>query len=165
MHLDCPAPQLLSAPPAQASRLPGFADDAWTAIGGGPGDLYFPDEFLGEWDVTSIMKRVETPLGEEFVPNIQAGVWVPLPCIAMRAKLCRKMIARPRRFVCTYAAQKCQASLCLYQLRFKHGIKIALLWQVSDTCYGSGRTLRIKCQCHRRCALFLSLHFLLGSCR
>jgi hypothetical protein len=36
---------LLPAEPAQASKLGGFVDSAWEAIGGGPADLSFPDEW------------------------------------------------------------------------------------------------------------------------
>ena len=34
-----------------ASSLPFAADNAWEAIGGGPADLVFPDEFIGVWQV------------------------------------------------------------------------------------------------------------------
>lgn len=39
----------ISAPNAQASRLPAFADNVWEAMGGGPGDLVFPENFMGTW--------------------------------------------------------------------------------------------------------------------
>ncbi|KAG2437242.1 hypothetical protein HXX76_005905 [Chlamydomonas incerta] len=62
-----------AAPPtAEASKLGGLADSAWEALGGGPSDLVFPDEFVGVWDVTSILTKVDTPLGEDAVPNLQA---------------------------------------------------------------------------------------------
>ncbi|KAG2499710.1 hypothetical protein HYH03_002645 [Edaphochlamys debaryana] len=54
--------------PADASKLPPWADGAWEAIGGGPSDLVFPDEFLGVWDVVSVLVRLDTPLGAEGVP-------------------------------------------------------------------------------------------------
>lgn len=34
-------------PAAEASKLGGLADSAWEALGGGPSDLVFPDEFVG----------------------------------------------------------------------------------------------------------------------
>jgi len=62
----------LAAPqPAAASKLPAFADNAWEALGGGPADLYFPDSFLGVWQVSSVLVRVETPLGEDLVPDMR----------------------------------------------------------------------------------------------
>ena len=36
---------------AHASKLGEGADRAWEAMGGGPGDLFFPDEFSGRWRV------------------------------------------------------------------------------------------------------------------
>jgi hypothetical protein len=36
---------LLPAEPAQASKLGGLVDSTWEAIGGGPADLSFPDEW------------------------------------------------------------------------------------------------------------------------
>ncbi|KAG2439703.1 hypothetical protein HYH02_010582 [Chlamydomonas schloesseri] len=61
-----------SAGPAEASKLGGLADSAWEALGGGPSDLVFPEEFVGVWEVTSILTKVDTPLGEDAVPNLQA---------------------------------------------------------------------------------------------
>jgi hypothetical protein len=46
------------APQARASKLPGFADSAWEAMGGGPADLTFPEEWLGVWDVISTLTKV-----------------------------------------------------------------------------------------------------------
>ena len=43
---------------ATASKLPAFADSAWEAMGGGPADLYFPEQFMGVWDVTSLLTQV-----------------------------------------------------------------------------------------------------------
>ncbi|WIA14970.1 hypothetical protein OEZ85_001679 [Tetradesmus obliquus] len=57
---------------AQASKLGGLVDSTWEAIGGGPADLSFPDEWLGVWDVTSTLVSVELPEGEAVVPNIAA---------------------------------------------------------------------------------------------
>ena len=34
---------------AAASKLPAFADGIWESMGGGPSDLYFPEEFIGTW--------------------------------------------------------------------------------------------------------------------
>ena len=45
------------AQPAAASKLGAGADSAWEAIGGGPPDLIFPEQFLGLWQV-----RAETYL-------------------------------------------------------------------------------------------------------
>ena len=51
-------PQLLSLPVlnqsgafVQASKLPKAFDQAWTSIGGGQADLFFPRSFLGLWNV------------------------------------------------------------------------------------------------------------------
>lgn len=44
--------------PAAASKLPGFADSAWEALGGGPSDLTFPESWLGVWDVVSTLVKV-----------------------------------------------------------------------------------------------------------
>lgn len=63
----------VTALPAHASKLPPIADSAWEALGGGPADLYFPEAFLGEWLVTSVLVNLETPLGTEYVPNLQAS--------------------------------------------------------------------------------------------
>ena len=54
---------------AKASKLPAAADRAWEVMGGGPSDLFFPEPFLGQWDVSSVLVSVETPLGDEFVTN------------------------------------------------------------------------------------------------
>lgn len=62
---------LAVAPSALASKLPEFADRAWEAMGGGPADLYFPELFLGTWQVTSTLIKVELPMGPEFVPNMR----------------------------------------------------------------------------------------------
>ncbi|EFJ51227.1 hypothetical protein VOLCADRAFT_103598 [Volvox carteri f. nagariensis] len=67
----CCAITACSASPASASKLP-FLDAGWEALGGGPADLVFPEEFLGAWEVTSVLTRVDTPLGEEAVPNLAA---------------------------------------------------------------------------------------------
>ncbi|GIL81792.1 hypothetical protein Vretifemale_10780 [Volvox reticuliferus] len=56
---------------ASASKVP-FLDAGWEALGGGPSDLVFPEDFLGVWDVTSVLTRVEMPLGEDVVPNLAA---------------------------------------------------------------------------------------------
>ena len=51
-------PQILSLPVldqcgafVQASKLPKAFDQAWTSIGGGQADLFFPRSFLGLWNV------------------------------------------------------------------------------------------------------------------
>jgi hypothetical protein len=73
---------------ALASKLPAFADSAWEAVGGGPPDLFFPEEFLGTWDVTSVLLKVETPLGEELVPNMEVSPANGLPRPCVRACIC-----------------------------------------------------------------------------
>ena len=41
-------------------------------MGGGPSDLTFPaSPFLGRWDVTSTLIKVDLPLGPDFVPDMQ----------------------------------------------------------------------------------------------
>eukprot|EP00798_Chlamydomonas_sp_ICE-L_P008882 gene8882-3761_t len=57
--------------PAEASKLPGFADSAWEAMGGGGADLYFPDQFIGVWDVMSELVKLELPMGKDFVPDMR----------------------------------------------------------------------------------------------
>ena len=62
----------------QASKLPPAFDRAWEKIGGGPADLYFPDEFLGIWSVESTLTSIKLPLGPDFVPDPK--VWCfPVP--------------------------------------------------------------------------------------
>lgn len=78
---------------ASASKLPAFADSAWEAMGGGPPDLFFPEEFLGTWEVTSVLLKVETPLGEEAVPNMES---------VQRAA--REDLNRPQRYRVTFMA-------------------------------------------------------------
>ena len=51
--------------------MPQALDNAWSAVGGGPADLSFPDTFLGVWLTESTLFKVETPLGLDYVPNIQ----------------------------------------------------------------------------------------------
>jgi hypothetical protein len=46
----------LSPDRAKASNLGPGVDQAWEAMGGGPPDLFFPDEFLGTWQVILWMK-------------------------------------------------------------------------------------------------------------
>lgn len=57
---------------AQAIQLPAPAEAVWEALGGGPPDLVFPEQFEGVWDVMSELVSVETPLGEDAVPNLMA---------------------------------------------------------------------------------------------
>lgn len=66
----CRMPQRRPPFPLQASRLPEAVDKGWEAIGGGPADLVFPEEFLGVWEVTSVLQRVDLPLGEDVVPDM-----------------------------------------------------------------------------------------------
>jgi hypothetical protein len=53
----------------QASKLPPALDRAWEAVGGGPPDLFFPEDFLGVWNVESTLISVKLPLGPDFVPD------------------------------------------------------------------------------------------------
>jgi len=62
-------PSVMVLPSAKASLAPPAVDRMWEAMGGGPGDLYFPEQFLGQWMVSSTLVSVETPLGDDFVPN------------------------------------------------------------------------------------------------
>jgi hypothetical protein len=61
----------------QASKLPAVLDRAWTTIGGGPADLFFPEEFLGTWDVASTLVKVDLPFGPEFVPDLRVNAQGP----------------------------------------------------------------------------------------
>jgi hypothetical protein len=54
-----------------AAALPSVLDKAWVTMGGGPADLFFPDEFLGEWEVASTLVKVDLPCGPEFVPDLR----------------------------------------------------------------------------------------------
>lgn len=57
---------------AQSATLsaPKVIDRALASFGGGPSDLIFPENFLGDWRVESVLVNVELPLGEERVPNV-----------------------------------------------------------------------------------------------
>lgn len=44
-------------------------DKAWEAIGGGPSDLVFPEDWVGRWDVTSMLVKIETPMGVDILPD------------------------------------------------------------------------------------------------
>jgi hypothetical protein len=63
----------------QASKLPPALDRAWEAVGGGPADLFFPEDFLGLWNVESVLTSVKLPLGPDFVPDPK----VRLPDLAL----------------------------------------------------------------------------------
>lgn len=65
-----------SLPCMQASKLPPAVDRAWEKIGGGPADLYFPEEFLGVWNVESTLTSIKLPLGPDYVPDLKVG---PIP--------------------------------------------------------------------------------------
>lgn len=56
-------------PSLQAVSMPQAFDSAWSAVGGGPADLIFPDNFLGHWLAESTLSKIETPLGLDFIPN------------------------------------------------------------------------------------------------
>lgn len=65
------APLALSVcPPAEA--LSDGADRLWEAIGGGPPDLYYPEEFFGTWQVVSTLVDVDVPMGEELLTDSRA---------------------------------------------------------------------------------------------
>jgi hypothetical protein len=49
----------------------GLVTDAWSKLGGGPPDLYFPDEFVGTWLVFSKLKGVDLPQGEDMVQDMK----------------------------------------------------------------------------------------------
>ena len=51
--------------------MPQSMDNVWSAMGGGPADLTFPDAFLGHWLAESTLSNVETPLGLDYVPSPQ----------------------------------------------------------------------------------------------
>ena len=75
----------------QAMNMPQAFDNAWSAIGGGPADLVYPEEFLGRWLTESTLTKVEMPLGPSFVPNLQVTdpcCWqFPCtPCLALRPR-------------------------------------------------------------------------------
>uniref|UniRef100_A0A061QUK1 DUF6816 domain-containing protein n=2 Tax=Tetraselmis sp. GSL018 TaxID=582737 RepID=A0A061QUK1_9CHLO len=57
--------------PAKASLVGPAGDRVWQALGGGPSDLSFPAEFLGTWDTTSTLISLDTPLGEDYVPDLR----------------------------------------------------------------------------------------------
>jgi hypothetical protein len=48
----------------------GVVSEAWSKLGGGPSDLVFPEEFLGTWVVFSKLTKVDTPLGEDMVQDM-----------------------------------------------------------------------------------------------
>jgi len=56
---------------ARASKVGALGDGLWEAMGGGPADLFFPAPFEGDWDVTSTLVSVSTPLGEDAVPDMR----------------------------------------------------------------------------------------------
>jgi hypothetical protein len=55
----------------QGSVIGPAGDRVWEAFGGGPADLLFVDAFLGEWLVQSTLIKLETPLGEDMVPDMR----------------------------------------------------------------------------------------------
>ncbi|KAK9840049.1 hypothetical protein WJX74_002564 [Apatococcus lobatus] len=56
----------LQSLPAQASKLPPVFDRAWESIGGGPADLFFPEDFMGMWEVSSTLtKSVQRALDQD----------------------------------------------------------------------------------------------------
>ena len=64
---------LIGSGEAQSAALlsaPKLMDRAWASLGGGPSDLIFPEIFLGNWNVESVLVNVELPFGEERVPNV-----------------------------------------------------------------------------------------------
>ena len=73
----------------QASKLPPALDRAWEAVGGGPADLFFPEDFLGLWRVESVLTSVKLPLGPDFVPDAK------VPDLAAAARLPAAPLRRP----------------------------------------------------------------------
>lgn len=59
---------------AQASKLGPGVDRVWEGVGGGPADLFYPESFVGTWDVASNLINVELPLGPEFVPDMKVSI-------------------------------------------------------------------------------------------
>ena len=88
----------------QAVSMPQAFDNAWSAVGGGPPDLVFPDNFLGHWLTESTLSKIETPLGLEFIPN---------PLVSCRN---RSLHLIPLGYGCRYSS--CGATWCSLHLRF-----------------------------------------------
>ena len=84
----------------QASKLPPVFDRAWESIGGGPADLFFPEDFMGTWEVSSTLIKVETPLGPDYIPD-------PRVRLQLRANLCMGLSPSPDRSLA--AQQSCIA--------------------------------------------------------
>jgi len=54
---------------SQGMELPAAANQAWEALGGGPSDLFYPETFLGPWQVTSVLVDFEMPMGQDKVKD------------------------------------------------------------------------------------------------
>jgi len=63
------SPGLLAAFPSESKALPEAADKVWSVLGGGPSDLFYPEEFLGSWQVVSTLVDVDVPMGAEMLSN------------------------------------------------------------------------------------------------
>ena len=74
----------------QASKLPPALDRAWEAVGGGPADLFFPEDFLGLWAVESVLTSVKLPLGPDFVPDPKVPPTIRQGCML---RLCSRFFA------------------------------------------------------------------------
>jgi hypothetical protein len=75
-HSDDAAPANVVAAPSQA--LSSAANTAWEALGGGPADLYYPDEFVGAWYARprralgpeAIVMSTRATCGVQYVPRV-----------------------------------------------------------------------------------------------
>ena len=54
---------------------------------GGPADLFFPQQFLGTWEVESTLTSVKMPLGPDYVPDLEVGPLLPLELHKRQAQL------------------------------------------------------------------------------
>jgi hypothetical protein len=43
-------------------------------MGGGPADLFYPEEFIGSWQVVSTLVDVAAPLGEEMLSDPKVSI-------------------------------------------------------------------------------------------
>ena len=71
-------------PVVQGSAVGPAGDRVWEALGGGPADLFFDDVFLGEWLVQSTLVKLETPLGEDMVPDMRVRPLSPSASLPLK---------------------------------------------------------------------------------
>lgn len=76
--------------------MPESLGSAWEMIGGGPPDLFYPDEFLGTWQVVSTLVAVDVPMGEEMLNDARVSPLVFIRrlqsvrvCFVQRNSTCR----------------------------------------------------------------------------